>query len=1360
MYPQAVAEPSAATNHINHAVRSWTNQLVDIGGRNRLLYFRHLKRGTLDFGRADSADQSVVHDLLSGVEIRLSDYFPADVGVSATHRARWIYRKAREHEEERGIRTLYLGYGFAGWRPSGPGPTPNAPLLLGAAELTPVGRAADDMILRVVDNWEMNPSLIQLFKQDYDVLLEQDRQEQLLDSEPLDLEAILAELRNHYAAIPDFTTSDGLVLGTFFYAKLPMVRDLEGAESAIAQHPIVAAIAGDEDAQAQLRESQHHGDADGEIASGDRLPPRDEFLILDADSTQSEVINAALSGRSLVVVGPPGTGKSQTIANLLAASAAHGKSTLFVAEKRAAIEAVLKHLHAVGLGDLLLDLHEGINRRQTAEQLAAALETAHTTYAPDVEQTQRSLVRNRRKLAEAANELHLRRDPWGLSIYQLQTRILETNDMPDALRLLSGRSLRALAGETLEQASDDLCEYVNLGGPRLDRDDKPDSDAPWHCAYRRWRITSDQQAATAAQLLDELRDELLPDCSHRFGELAQRLCVTAPATIAECRSFLAVLDNFGLSREHFTADIFEVGLDQLADSLLPAESRWHKRLVAHIFNSEYRRAKAQAQALLRTDFAAQTPAQTRRQLLELLAASDEWRSETGTELTSLEHVDAELTASRQALSKLSEALSQFHTLAALDDEDTSNLDWDAHHKQLDRFHEQRDLLRLLPRLHELRSSLDKHGIAYFAQVTEQRGWDNAQVARAFKAIWARSVLAEVLPTAHVLASFNAAAHAATVNDFRDADRCHIKSAPQRIRRAWAEASVAARDQHPQQTQLILREARKKRRHIPIRELFANASDVLTALKPCWVMSPLVVPQVFPIGGQPLFDVVIFDEASQIAPADAISSLLRGRQAIVVGDPKQLPPTSFFTGSNEDDDTPEELPTQDVESILDAMSTLLTRPRGAKWLGWHYRSRDERLIAFSNQHVYDGSLTTFPGAIPDDCLQHVEVPFTPGASEVLSSYSPEVERVVELILEHAETRPRESLGVIALGLKHAERIEELLRRSVRARADLDEFFDETKPEPFFVKNLERVQGDERDAIILSVGYSRNADGRMRYQFGPINREGGFRRLNVAVTRAKRRMTIVSCFAAEDMAPERIRGEGVQMLRDYIAYAASGGRQLSRSAERPPLNPFEIDIKQALEAHGMKLDPQYGVSGYWIDFAVMHPERPAQPILAIEADGAQYHSAYSTRDRDRLRQSHLERLGWSFHRIWSTAWFQHREEEIEKALAAWRSAVARADIGRDPLPAAPTKPLVPQPTQHLPSITPRRRAPRPSLLSPGTPINAYQQYALINLVRWIESDGLLRTEEELIQECCRELGYRRRGKRIVSALKSAIAAARAL
>ncbi|MHB1710056.1 MAG: AAA domain-containing protein [Acidimicrobiales bacterium] len=613
-------------------------------------------------------------------------------------------------------------------------------------------------------------------------------------------------------------------------------------------------------------------------------------------------------------------------------------------------------------------------------------------------------------------------------------------------------------------------------------------------------------------------------------------------------------------------------------------------------------------------------------------------------------------------------------------------------------------------------------------------------------------------------TFDGAAASRNVAEFAEADRAHIASGPRRVRRAVAERITATRDQYPEQSQLVTKQASLMRRFMPMRDLYQAAPDVLGALKPCWAMSPLVVSQLLPM--QRCFDVAVFDEASQVTPHDAAGVIARASRVIVAGDPKQLPPTSFFStsgGGIDDEDAEVQFDTSllsDVESVLDQMTALLPPPLGTRNLAWHYRSRDERLIAFSNAQdsLYDYGMTTFPGVGIDEPVRHVHVPWRAGRPAEEDSATDEVTAVVALIAEHARTRPGESLGVIAMGIKHANRIEETLRRARQSDDTLDAFVTgrasaAAMREPLFVKNLERVQGDERDAIIMTVGYTKSAEGRMQYRFGPLNNAGGERRLNVAITRARNRMTVVSSFTSTDLDPVRLKAEGARMLCRYLAYAESSGESLGEAAkDKPDLNPFERDVEAQLTKAGIPLIAQWGCSGYWIDYVAQHPTRPGHMVLAIECDGVTYHSSATARDRDRLRQEHLERLGWQFHRIWSSEWFRHRDTEIARALAAYKAAVAAADSTTAVTRLAEDAPVAVEP----PAPVPARRGNMPVRPGLGS-ITAYPPSELVALIRWIESDTLLRTEDELLSEAALLLGFRRRGKNIVDALRAAIAEA---
>jgi very-short-patch-repair endonuclease len=707
--------------------------------------------------------------------------------------------------------------------------------------------------------------------------------------------------------------------------------------------------------------------------------------------------------------------------------------------------------------------------------------------------------------------------------------------------------------------------------------------------------------------------------------------------------------------------------------------------------------------------------------------------------------------------------------------DFTSLEPDAFASTLDDLARDERTLRKLPRLHELGTAVRGAGLGELLDEVCARRLAPELAVAVLRYCWYVSILDRVGFDDRAVASFDGALLGGAVETFRATDTAHIGQTAARVRRAAAERLTEVRDEFPTEGRLVEAQVARKTRHLPLRQLFAAAPHVMTAVKPCWAMSPLVVSQLLP-GDRPYFDVVVFDEASQIVPADAVPAILRGRRVIVAGDRHQLPPTSFFASVSAEDAEPAPVVADDgsinlaltsgFESVLDVATAALGATR-VRSLTWHYRSHDERLVAFSNAWVYDRSLRTFPGVAGGDCLTHVLVdapPTTPGQED---SVTAEVNRVVELVIAHAAARPDESLGVITMGIKHAERIDAALRRALADRPALHAFFAEDRPEKFFVKNLERVQGDERDAIVLSIGYGKSADGKLPYRFGPLLQEGGQRRLNVAITRARGRMTVVSSFGYHDMDPERSTSDGVRMLRAYLRYAASGGTHLGDAAlPKPEPNAFEMSVRDGLLAAGIPVTPHYGVAGYWIDFAAAHPTQPGRMVLAIETDGPSYHASASVRDRDRLRQEQLERLGWRFHRIWSTDWFTDPEICVARARLAYEQAVSTVATAIQPAIAVDKEdspgteePAPDDPEAATPAEPPsgNGRGPRPSL-RPGQPITEYSDRQLASVIRWIESDTLLRTEDELLTAFVSELGYRRRGTRIVEAFQRALAIAR--
>jgi very-short-patch-repair endonuclease len=450
--------------------------------------------------------------------------------------------------------------------------------------------------------------------------------------------------------------------------------------------------------------------------------------------------------------------------------------------------------------------------------------------------------------------------------------------------------------------------------------------------------------------------------------------------------------------------------------------------------------------------------------------------------------------------------------------------------------------------------------------------------------------------------------------------------------------------------LIQNEISKKQRFTPVRELTQRAGSALLELKPCWMMSPLAVAQYVP-KGVIHFDLCIIDEASQMPPESAIGALLRCRQTMVVGDTNQLPPSSFFKSLFDDEEADED-ETVLNESILE-MANATFRP--ARRLRWHYRSRHSGLIKFSNRLVYDDDLIVFPSAT--EAMSRMGIDFRLVAGRYKAGTNPiEAKAIVETTLEYMRTDPDRSLGIVTLNQKQRDLISEEFEYALGSNPHAVKYIEAWKEqndglEEFFIKNLENVQGDERDVIFIGTVYGPEESGaRVMQRFGPINGLAGKRRLNVLFTRAKEKIVTFSSMTASDITAEEHTNAGAYMLRRWLEYNASGILESGEPTEREPDSDFELFVMKQIQAIGREAVPQVGVAGYFIDIGVRHPQWPHGFVLGVECDGASYHSAKSARDRDRLRQEVLEGLGWRLHRVWSTDWFNNPQREAEKLRAA--------------------------------------------------------------------------------------------------------------
>ncbi|MCX8153253.1 MAG: DUF4011 domain-containing protein [Candidatus Bathyarchaeota archaeon] len=509
-----------------------------------------------------------------------------------------------------------------------------------------------------------------------------------------------------------------------------------------------------------------------------------------------------------------------------------------------------------------------------------------------------------------------------------------------------------------------------------------------------------------------------------------------------------------------------------------------------------------------------------------------------------------------------------------------------------------------------------------------------------------------------LGKFRRDSHEQLIAEFRRLDEEIIRLTPNRVIVAANERKnlgmlVQAEDP---EVAIILKESVKKKRLMPIRVLFQKIPNLLLRLKPCLLMSPISVSQFLP--SELKFDLVVFDEASQIVPEDAIGAIYRGKTVVVAGDNKQLPPTPFFLKSLIDEVDWDEIRNEDAEVFDSILDECIGIGLPVKTLRWHYRSRHEELIAFSNYQFYNGSLITFPSAIAKHEILGVKLVYVPDGVYDRGGRRDnprEAEVVADLVFEHFNKYPNKTLGVITFSTAQMTAVEEAIDQRRKQHPELEHFFREDRLEGFFVKNLENAQGDERDVIILSLGYGYDSQGQITMNFGPINKAGGERRLNVAITRARESTILVSSIKYSDIDVKSTKSEGLMLLRKYLEYAEKGPAALNLPEPKAMdfEYPIEEDVAKVIQSLGYAIVPKVGYSSCPIDIGVIDPNS-GNYILGIEFDGATYASANSARDRDRLREKVLSQLSWKIHRIWSPAWVARRETEIKRLVSALEEA----------------------------------------------------------------------------------------------------------
>lgn len=1293
---------SISQQNLAQKIVKWKAGLADLGRRNPLIKFRQdsprileilteqpnvlftkltKEKKSLHFLIIDDEEQDITQ--LKTIKALAAEKNPLElitrqIGNEQLKRLNKLRIEARKSFEERGVNSLFLALGTLTWYDKDkPEDALLSPLILVPVTLIKEPKRDVYKISVLEEDIALNPTLAQKLKQTFGIELPE------IDAiQGISYNELINQIRQLLVEQKTWQIKENVFLSLFSYAKAAMVRDIIENESLIFDHPILQAISGDlTNYQSNYTEPLPASALDSQVK------PERIFQILDADSSQQVVIEAAKAGSSFVVQGPPGTGKSQTIVNMITELIGDGKSVLLVAEKETALSVVYKRMAECGLDHMCLNLHHSgtTDKRELVNNLSKTIEYVKQIYSAENNHLFfERLVSTRQSLILYLTSLHTKKKPLEKSPFEIFGELLrkEREAVPNISTIFSNFSeWNPIRLQEAKDLLNQLAKFIPFfKGDRTTIWSKSSLD---FYSYElelqiRENIEEFQQSIFSTQKINQELERIL-----QFQPLLnlESLDKCYPALLHILKAPLNLPENSVEIDIALAKDAFANLKKDVQEIEKKKKSQENQNLLSQLLKlftvfrgSQPNSLDSLQNKLRKIDYLARqvfgslfNPEFSSEAELKEIEQALNWLIELQKYSLSSNSVQRILNSpsKRRELLELVKKYELTHNsikkglnflLSHFDESDIT--DFYLHRNKIS-FVELETFLNLaqseLPYFQEWLTyketyqKLDNLSNSKFLDALRDNQIQPEQWFPVLEKRIYQICLDAILARKPELKNFNVEVHERLIKEFATLDYNQLDTARERLKQFhvqrwehWEKTSFA-------QAELprLTREATKKRQHLPIRKLLNDRQkgipNLIKALKPCWMMSPLSVSQY--INPDVVhFDVLIFDEASQLRTEDVVSAIIRSNQVIVIGDRKQLPPTSFFsTGDSEEDINNED--DASYESVLDECSIFM---RGGYTLKWHYRSQDERLIAFSNQYFYNSQLVTFPNPVQNPNLgvwfKHVpDGVYDRGGRKDNRN---EAEVVAHLALEHFQRFPEQSLGIIAFSEAQADAIQEQIEILGKENPDLETFCSDNSPQ-FFLKALENVQGDERDAIILSVGYARDDQGKLSLNFGPLNRQGGERRLNVAVTRAKSKITLVSSIQAGDIDTTRTKSKGVEALRNYLEYAASGGERLQGNSSTDTLHfdsPFEEDVYHALVQEGYTIRTQVGCSGYRIDLAVVNNQRPGEFLLGIECDGASYHSSPTARDRDRLRQQVLEKLGWKIYRIWSTDWFRNKPVQV--------------------------------------------------------------------------------------------------------------------
>lgn len=1353
---------------IDKRIYKWKEKLIDLSKRNRLLNFKVSKYSTLriideqppevyrslvqslqtmEFLPVNVNEEDVpeeekksLEELNEGIEFKAQEFKEYEVEeLDEKHIDKYLQTKlslqdlnktltkisttARSTNDDLGYNVLFLSLGSVVWYESeNSDEKMESPVILVPVEIKRTSVGQPYTIKYNEDAVILNPALTLKFKRDFGINLE----DIIFDEDGINPIEVFTKVQEKIKDKSRWKLLNNIYIGLFSFAKFVMYKDLDEYQGLIKKSKLVGTICGLTD------EKQVSTDNICPLSELDkRVQPQTTYQILDADSSQQQAIQVVKSGNNLVIEGPPGTGKSQTIANIIAELLSQNKKVLFVSQKIAALDVVKTRLDRNGLSPYCLELHSNkTNKKRVLDEL---LNTLGCNFAGHYDLGSLSkLSSDIKTLKNYSQDLHTPLGTLQYSPFEALGIVLNNSNIPEIRYIFNNYDKWTrddLKGnKDLFKNTKEIIE--KLGNPK---------NFAWYGAEVRdldYEIKTQLKDKIDSfikvlddlvQNVDDLSNEILlkpitkpveVDTLLKIADIVLNIPVTAISTIAYDDTKLAndikiVCNNvkqFNLYnnriKNKYNLGILNEDLDDLIFKFGLYKEKFFSRIsikfykdckyIKQYFNSGYKpnldelindfnnlkELKAYINKLEEcNDIATElydkvwNKNEPNEELLQsksdyLLKFKEIVKSDkyfTKNILNKIDSQNIDYSKVQQLIdniqiiqTNLKNYYDELSNVLKLDSQKAFNADYDNIEFQSLRnkfvfISEKADDLTIWFKYLNLMDTIKERGLKDFWDKCIENNIPIKDIDTAletqFLRIWLNGY---VFKYRDVLRNFNSLDQDDLVKEFKVLDKGQIKSAKDRLLAKLVSNAIQAKDEYAKETTELKRQGKLQRLRKSLRQIIRSIPNLFLALKPCLMMSPTTVaqlldPEVFH------FDVVIFDEASQLTTEDCIGSIIRGDRLVVAGDTKQLPPTSFFktvVESDEEDydeDNIDEYERTDLDSILDECTT---SGFPQCMLKWHYRSKHEYLIAFSNKHLYQ-DLYTFPSCVEDSETLGIKFLYhEPTDTTKENKRLEEAQIVARAVMQHAKKHPEMSLGVATLNIKQKGLIESEIEKLREEDPSCEDFFNSSNPEYFFVKNLESIQGDERDVIMISVGYFKNQNGILPMNFGPINKDGGERRLNVLITRARYMVEVFSGIKAIDFNMDKSNSRGVQLLQWYLDFAERGETALKQETDAGQYDnfdsPFEEAVCKALRARGYSVKTQVGCSGYKIDLAIRDKDNPGQFLLGIECDGASYHSCATARDRDRLRQEVLEKLGWKIYRIWSTDWFKNPQKQLDKLV----------------------------------------------------------------------------------------------------------------